>query len=466
MFIINCNNKYCTRELEYILKVLLTDFLGLKWTLVQSDNATDFLIIKDSISIRELHIPIIFFEIIENKWLDVETLPTLPLKSWDSSVLSSKIKLIDNILPILYGTNSDAFFRSYNKLVLPIDIFGSAFFMLTRYEEIVNINKVDIHNRFLSGESISSQANFIHRPIIDEYVELLWNSFLYLWPGLKRKKQLTELIVTCDVDSLYNLDFSIKGIAKGLAADILKRYSFELAFDNLKNRIRQRNGIFDFGTHYDNINWIMDVNEKEGNKVIFYFIAGGNHMLDSNYKFGNKDSLKILKSIIERGHEIGLHPSYLSSNNKILLYEEKKHLTEVLNNLNYDSSILNSRQHYLKWDSLITANELNKLGVKVDSTLGYADKPGFRCGTGRTFQMYDLIMRNTLEILQNPLILMETSVVSPEYMGLGYSNKALNYMLEIKKNALKFSNRFTMLWHNSSFDNPNAYLIYKELIKN
>ncbi|MDT8406582.1 MAG: hypothetical protein RQ715_04970 [Methylococcales bacterium] len=100
-----------------------------------------------------------------------------------------------------------------------------------------------------------------------------------------------------------------------------------------------------------------------------------------------------------------------------------------------------------------------------DSTLCYADRPGFRCGTSREYPMYDLQERRPLALRQRPLIVMECSVIADRYMGLGYSDEALALMLHLKNRALQFGGEFTLLWHNSHLANHRDRFFYETLIQ-
>ena len=108
---------------------------------------------------------------------------------------------------------------------------------------------------------------------------------------------------------------------------------------------------------------------------------------------------------------------------------------------------------------------LNNAGFDYDSTLGYADQPGFRCGTCHEYTMFDLVRREVLAIKQNPLIVMESSIISKRYMGLGYDSQSLELFLKYKNTCTKFNGNFTLLWHNSHFNNTKDKEFYKELIK-
>ncbi len=60
--------------------------------------------------------------------------------------------------------------------------------------------KLDAHERFRLEETIAYKHDFLHRPIVNEYVEVLWLLMKQLWPALSRKKRKYKYLVSCDVD--------------------------------------------------------------------------------------------------------------------------------------------------------------------------------------------------------------------------------------------------------------------------
>jgi hypothetical protein len=111
-------------------------------------------------------------------------------------------------LPLFMGGNKIS--EEVYGIKTDVDILGSIFFILSRMEELDN-TKLDEHHRFSAKESIAYKLGFLDRPIVDEYVELLWSMMKYLWPELKRKETTTEFIVGCDVDTPF--DCSTKSIS-------------------------------------------------------------------------------------------------------------------------------------------------------------------------------------------------------------------------------------------------------------
>ena len=143
------------------------------------------------------HIHIYESTFFNEDYLTKNNLPKFPLSSY-------------NNLPVLYKGRSDIYKpfidRKGNKIITNIDIIASSFFMLTRYEEVVNDSTEILisMNAFQATASIALKDNFLNRPIVNEYFELLWDCIRILSPGLERKPfwkgKDFSLCLTHDVD--------------------------------------------------------------------------------------------------------------------------------------------------------------------------------------------------------------------------------------------------------------------------
>ena len=129
-----------------------------------------------------------------------------------------------------------------------------------------------------------------------------------------------------------------------------------------------------------------------------------------------------------------------------------------------EQEVLGGRQHFLRWETPTTAQLWDENGLTYDSTLSCADHPGFRCGTGHEYPMYDLLNRKPLKVRERPLIVMECSVIAERYLGLGYTDQALDLMLTLKHRALRYGGNFTLLWHNAHFNHPKDREFYQALV--
>jgi hypothetical protein len=76
--------------------------------------------------------------------------------------------------------------------------------------------------------------------------------------------------------------------------------------------------------------------------------------------------------------------------------------------------------------------------------------------------MYDLVGRRALKILQRPLVTMEAE----RYAGDTFKRNGPAIMQRYKEICFKFGGNFTMLWHNSYFEDPACRPIYRHLIEN
>lgn len=101
--------------------------------------------------------------------------------------------------------------------------------------------------------------------------------------------------------------------------------------------------------------------------------------------------------------------------------------------------------------------------MTYDSTLSYADLPGFRCGTCFEYPAFNTVTQQTLQIRIRPLIAMECTVIAERYMGLGYTDAAVAQFELLKDACRKVGVCFTLLWHNSHFTSTKDQDLYKRI---
>ena len=165
-------------------------------------------------------------------WLDKKHLPTRIKKFSLENTIFKSLKTSHTDIPILFGDNRLEIKDKYIKI--DVDIFGTVFFMLSRYEELFP-KKLDFHKRFRLEETIAFKNNFLHRPIVNEYIEIFWLLIKHLWPSLKRKKRQYKSVVSCDVDHPFDdATDSIIRISRRFVARIIRDRNVSLAFSDLK----------------------------------------------------------------------------------------------------------------------------------------------------------------------------------------------------------------------------------------
>ena len=73
--------------------------------------------------------------------------------------------------PFLFGTPDVE--QVGDTIVVHADLVASAYFLLSRYEEILRRDVRDEHGRFPGRESLPQRAGFIDRPVVEEYGKLI-----------------------------------------------------------------------------------------------------------------------------------------------------------------------------------------------------------------------------------------------------------------------------------------------------
>jgi hypothetical protein len=424
-------------EREYIIKFILFDYLGLDYNVSANESNVDYSICFDEC---ELIIQDCFFSKFP------EALSYLREDALPGKICYTKNEFTpENDIPVIFG--SDTFIQADKKSICGIDIFASSFFMLIRWEEYLNKTR-DAHNRFPGIESIAFKSHFLHRPIVNEYVEMLWNIMLKLGYKCKRKQRNFDLVLTHDIDEM----FYPKSL-RILAGDVIKRKSAKLLWEHL-------NFMF-LSNPYDTFDFLMSSSESIGLKSHFYFMSSNKKQLPLEYRYNLKS--KLFKSTIEeikkRGHIIGFHPGYYTYDNEKRWSNEKKFLEETI-----DQEIIEGRQHYLRWDLIKTLSIWNRNNMKIDSTFGYYDKEGFRCGTGEIFSVFDFLDRRQLNIKERPLIVMDSTLFEYQKYSLDKAFQILEYYISIGK---KYCSTITLLIHNDGFHgrwNDFSFIPYKRLL--
>lgn len=448
-------------ERQYIADVLLKEFLGLDYDIEQVADAKTVKISNNE-NAREITFPDVFFSMDESDWLKEKSLPKEPLKMMNRSLFPGNPILSSDQIPVIYGTNESKVSVSEEEIFIPVDVFGSAFFMLTRYEEAVK-NDLDTHDRFPAGASLAFRANFLNRPVINEYLEILWSCLKTLWPVVRRKERKFEMVLSHDVDAPFKYVFmSLYRFGRLVLADLFKRRSPSLAVKNILKYFAVKLGNVEKDP-FNSFDLIMDISESFNLKSIFFFIAERTDKKhDGFYDIENRRIIELIKKIDGRGHKIGLHGSYNSYCSQQVVSEFIK-LKQVCVSAGIKQDINTSRQHFLRWSTPETFQYLEDAGIIYDTTLTYAEHPGFRTGVCYPYPVFNVKTRKPLGLVEIPLVIMEASLIAQRYMNLDHKD-ALKLAFQLKTECAKYEGTFTILWHNHEFDLKEKHTLYLNIL--
>lgn len=341
------------------------------------------------------------------------------------------------------------------------DILALAAWMMTRHEEI-GTEDLDEHGRFPAVASHAYAHGYLERPVVDEWLQVLRQIIRRLWPGLELQKSTLTTAVSHDVDAPSRSGFSpILQVVRLATADALKRKDLKLALGTFQSKLQTRGSLCK-ADPFNTFDWLMDCAEAKSLKAAFYFICGRTvKSRDALYDVEHPAIRALLRRIHQRGHEVGLHPSYGTCLEPGAIAKEAARLRRVCAEEGVRQESWGGRMHYLRWRHPDTLREWEVAGMSYDSTLGYADHPGFRCGTCYEYPAYDPDRDQILNVRIRPLVVMEATVMAPWYLGLGASERAKEKFMTLKERCRQVGGVFTLLWHNSELIEPEKRELFK-----
>jgi peptidoglycan/xylan/chitin deacetylase (PgdA/CDA1 family) len=197
-------------------------------------------------------------------------------------------------------------------------------------------------------------------------------------------------------------------------------------------------------------NWrferIMRIERTRGARSTFFVMAGHGHPADGAAPEAyDRLRPRLVGTLAAGGAEVGLHGSYTAAEDVEKLAAEKARLEELA------GPVAGHRYHYLRVDPHRNLAPLAAAGFAYDSSLGFADAPGFRAGIAHPFRPWDLQADRPLDLLQVPLAAMDVTFSESHYLGLS-AGASWERLLRLLDWAAEHGGGFAVLWHTDRFD--------------
>lgn len=328
------------------------------------------------------------------------------------------------------------FFHHHENAVLNYDPFAMIFYLVSRYEEYTETQR-DKHGRFRAKLSLAYQNDFLKIPLVNHLCLKIQTLIEAKYPSFECPKQTFQFLPTYDIDYAWAYkNRNLKRIVGGYARTILSGNFSELV-EKIQVQFGFKNDPFDVFDFLDNLH------EKHQLSPIYFFLIGDYSQFDKNIHYQNSAFRQLIIRLSER-YKIGVHPSYLSNFDFQQLQKEKKRLDDLTK-----KNTIRSRQHFLKLETPKTYQNLLKIGITEDYTMGYATEVGFRASIATPYFWYDLANEKATNLLITPFQIMDVTL--KEYLKLS-PEKALAAIQILIQNTKIVNGTFSTLWHNSSFD--------------
>ena len=308
------------------------------------------------------------------------------------------------------------------------DLVASVFYVLTRMEEY-NCFSYDDHDRFPFSHSILKKYEWVEQAVCDRWASYIIVDLL----KVEVVKSKVEIIPTFDIDNTYAFKLkSGKRRALSKLKDVVK-----LDAKRITKRKSVENGEKD---PYDTFDKIIEVGKQFSGVKVFWLTASEGSK-DRNVPIGNIQHRKLIKRVAQ-SVEVNIHPSYGSFLNASQVMSERDGLESITG-----SSIVRSRQHFLRFQLPKSYRDLIDAGIRNDYSMGFAENVGFRSGTARAHNWFDLERNEVTELTLHPFAYMDGTLL--EYMSLTPEESKLRIQ-KLYAEIQNFGGDFIFLWHNET----------------
>jgi hypothetical protein len=337
-------------------------------------------------------------------------------------------------LPFLFDSDSSAAIltQSEDMIIINYDIISSGFYLLSNWQEYLSCNK-DSYGRFRVTESIQYKLDFICKPVVNYYFDILKNAIEKAY-NIKINQKLWQG-KTMAVCLTHDIDLCESAWIQGSFREFLHGNLFA-PFKLVADKIFSNDSWFNF-------NEIVEIEKGFNSNSTFFFLpfkGKKNGIPNADYNILKPKFKNVLRMIEQCGSEIGIHGSIGTSTDLSLLKAEINKIGMKVNG---------NRFHFLFYDSFISPSIISESGLKYDSTLGFAENIGFRNSYCLPFYLYDMKNNRTTDIVEIPLAVMDVSF-GKSYMGIS-KDEAFVRICDLINEIERFNGCFTLLWHNTYF---------------
>ncbi|HZH65459.1 MAG TPA: polysaccharide deacetylase family protein [Flavisolibacter sp.] len=339
-----------------------------------------------------------------------------------------------------------AFFKAEGET--GFDLLAAIFFLITRYEEYLPHQK-DKYGRYDHQASVAYKEGFLHLPLINIWLEDFRKLLLEKFSHCQLPPANFSLQTTYDIDMAWS--FRNKGVKRN-AGSLLKLF-FTGKWRSMSYRINVIRGKQQ--DPFDAYEWMDNLHQQYGIEPVYFFlVAAQAGKFDKNIDIRNVFFQRLIKDISSH-YKIGLHPSWASGDQPLLLSKEKSWLEKTS-----EQSITFSRQHYIRFNLPVTYRKLLATGISDDFSMGYGSINGFRASVATPFFWYDLKEESKSTLCIHPFCFMDANAYYEERKTPA---EALQELIHYRNVVRSVNGTMITIWHNSFLGTDAAFEGWKEV---
>ena len=312
------------------------------------------------------------------------------------------------------------------------DLIYNTFFFISRAEEVINKQR-DEHGRFAAAYSVLGERNRLMVPTLDEYARLVMKAVGQPLPP----SGFAHIYLTHDIDTIAHyrhLRGALGGLWRGEWRQVLRSWR-DIEYDPAYT-----------------FPWLVEQDSRVplAEKIYFVKHSFGKGYDYPQYNHHSPDAHRLRKFLEWNKVTIGWHSSYYGVGS---IEQRSKRRDEL--------SV--HRSHYLNC-SIENMRKLVALGITDDYTMGFADQAGFRLQTSRAVLWIDPERMQLTELVLHPLIIMDVTLSSKNYMAL--DQVEATYVCQQLIDKVRLHNGdLCLLWHNTSINQTDYHKsLYPELL--
>lgn len=333
------------------------------------------------------------------------------------------------------GLDSEIIFISKTEILTSEgekDEIAAIFYMVNCLQEYSIDNSLkDEFGRFKYDKSYQYRFDCVEENLVQKKIDTFSEKI-----GLKLNKRKSTFFISHDIDSIYGSIFQDSFWA-------LKNMKFGSLLNILMSELILNPG-------WKNIDKIINLNSEYDVKSTFFWLVNkgieNGKIKNADYKIEKEN--KLLDLVNKSGFVNGLHKSCSDMS-----------INDELKKGNLDTTF--NRYHFLNFSTRHDWSKISDSNLEFDTSLGFAERYGFRNSYGMSFQPYDIKEDKLHSFIETPLNFMDTTF--HRYMKIP-TDKISDIIINFyEKNDTNCD--FALLWHNNYFSNFKFGSFLKEYKK-